>query len=178
MARRLSPISAIDWAIALRARGLAIAWLWVHALKQTAMVAVMTFLKPIPGTPPGERAAPLVLVLHGAGGTAEGGLVLLQSLADEAGLLLLAPASRQRTWDVIMRGYGPDVELIALEDALQRLAALDQRKSRVVELKFFGGLTIDEITEVLGISPATVEREWAFARAWLYDAIEGAKDEG
>ena len=68
----------------------------------------------------------------------------------------------------------PDVELIALEDAMQRLAALDERKSRVVELKFFGGLTIDEIAEVLGLSAATVEREWAFARAWLYDAIEGA----
>jgi RNA polymerase sigma-70 factor, ECF subfamily len=71
----------------------------------------------------------------------------------------------------------PDVELIALEDALERLTALDERKSRVVELKFFGGLTIDEIAEVLEISPATVEREWAFARAWLYDAIEGAEDE-
>jgi RNA polymerase sigma factor (TIGR02999 family) len=71
----------------------------------------------------------------------------------------------------------PDVELIALEDALQKLAAVDERKSRVVELKFFGGLTIDEIAEVLGISAATVEREWAFARAWLYDAIEGAEAE-
>ena len=67
----------------------------------------------------------------------------------------------------------PDVELIALEDALQRLAALDERKSKVVELKFFGGLTIEEIAEVLQVSGATVEREWAFARAWLYDAIEG-----
>jgi RNA polymerase sigma-70 factor, ECF subfamily len=44
-----------------------------------------------------------------------------------------------------------------------------------VELKFFGGLTIDEIAEVLQISAATVEREWAFARAWLYDAIEGSE---
>ena len=69
----------------------------------------------------------------------------------------------------------PEVELIALEDALQRLAALDERKSKVVELKFFGGLTIEEIAEVLGISGATVEREWAFARAWLYDAIEGSE---
>jgi RNA polymerase sigma-70 factor, ECF subfamily len=68
----------------------------------------------------------------------------------------------------------PDVELIALEDALQRLAAVDERKSRVVELKFFGGLTIEEIAEVLQISGATVEREWAFARAWLLQAIEGA----
>lgn len=67
-----------------------------------------------------------------------------------------------------------DVELIALEEALQRLAAMDERKSRVVELKFFGGLTIQEIAEVLQVSGATVEREWAFARAWLYNAIEGA----
>ena len=69
----------------------------------------------------------------------------------------------------------PEVELIALEEALERLTALDERKSRVVELKFFGGLTIEEIAEVLGVSGATVEREWAFARAWLYDAMEGAR---
>jgi RNA polymerase sigma factor (TIGR02999 family) len=68
----------------------------------------------------------------------------------------------------------PDVDLIALEDALARLAALDERKGRVVELRFFGGLAMDEIAEVLGISRATVEREWSFARAWLYDALEGA----
>jgi len=67
----------------------------------------------------------------------------------------------------------PDVDLIDLEDALDRLAAQDERKGRVVELKFFGGLTTEEIAEVLQISGATVEREWAFARAWLYDAIEG-----
>jgi RNA polymerase sigma-70 factor, ECF subfamily len=68
---------------------------------------------------------------------------------------------------------GPDVDLIALEDALGRLAALDPRKAQVVELKFFGGLTVEEIAEVLQVSGATVEREWSFARAWLYDAIEG-----
>ncbi|HET7584393.1 MAG TPA: sigma-70 family RNA polymerase sigma factor [Gemmatimonadaceae bacterium] len=70
----------------------------------------------------------------------------------------------------------PDVDLIALEDALGRLSALDERKARVVELRFFGGLTMDEIAEVLEISRATVEREWSFARAWLYDAIEGTAD--
>jgi RNA polymerase sigma factor (TIGR02999 family) len=67
----------------------------------------------------------------------------------------------------------PDVDLIALEDAMARLTALDERKSRVVELKFFGGLTTEEIAEVMDLSGATVEREWAFARAWLYEAIEG-----
>ena len=67
----------------------------------------------------------------------------------------------------------PDVDLLALEAALDRLAALDARKARVVELRFFGGLTMDEVSTVLDISRATVERDWSFARAWLYDAIVG-----
>lgn len=65
-----------------------------------------------------------------------------------------------------------DVDLIALEDALERLALLDERKARVVELRFFGGLTVEEIAAVLEVSRATIEREWSFARAWLYDAIQ------
>jgi RNA polymerase sigma factor (TIGR02999 family) len=69
-----------------------------------------------------------------------------------------------------------EVELIALEEALERLATMDPRKAEVVELKFFGGLSAREIAEVLGTSDATVEREWAFARAWLYKAIEGPAD--
>jgi RNA polymerase sigma factor (TIGR02999 family) len=68
----------------------------------------------------------------------------------------------------------PDVDMIALEEAVERLTALDARKGQVVELKFFGGLSAREIAEVLGVSDATVEREWTFARAWLYRAIEGA----
>jgi RNA polymerase sigma factor (TIGR02999 family) len=68
---------------------------------------------------------------------------------------------------------GGNVDLIALDDALDRLASLDPRKARVVDLKFFGGLTTEEIAEVLEISRATVEREWSFAQAWLYDAVEG-----
>ena len=67
----------------------------------------------------------------------------------------------------------PEVELIALEHAVGKLAELDVRKARVVELKFFGALSAREIAEVMGISDATVEREWAFARAWLYREIEG-----
>ena len=68
---------------------------------------------------------------------------------------------------------GPDVDLIALEDALERLAKLDERKAKVVELRFFGGLSSEEVAEVLGVSRATVEREWSFARAWLFDALGG-----
>jgi RNA polymerase sigma factor (TIGR02999 family) len=58
-------------------------------------------------------------------------------------------------------------DVLALDEALQTLASFDPQKSRVVELRFFGGLTIEETAEVLGISTATVEREWRAARAWL-----------
>ena len=64
-----------------------------------------------------------------------------------------------------------DVDILALDQAMRRLAAFDPRKSRLVELKFFGGLSIEEIAEVLEVSHATVEREWAVARAWLYREI-------
>ena len=61
-----------------------------------------------------------------------------------------------------------DVDLIALDEALQLLARQDATQSRIIELRFFGGLTIEETAEVLKISPATIKREWAIARAWLY----------
>jgi RNA polymerase sigma factor (TIGR02999 family) len=70
-------------------------------------------------------------------------------------------------------GEAPSVDVIALHDALDALAAIDARKSRIVELKFFGGLTIAEMAEVMELSPATIEREWSFSRAWLYDALAG-----
>ena len=60
-----------------------------------------------------------------------------------------------------------DRELIALNDALDRLEALDPRKSRVVELRYFGGLSVEEAAEVLKVSPITVMRDWQFAKAWL-----------
>src|SRR5437588_1757599 len=60
-----------------------------------------------------------------------------------------------------------DRELIALNDALTRLEAIDERKSKVVELRYFGGLTVEEVAEVLKISTITVMRDWAFAKAWL-----------
>ena len=58
-------------------------------------------------------------------------------------------------------------ELVALDDALKDLAALDPRKSRIIELRFFGGLSIEETAEALQISPITVTREWRSAKAWL-----------
>jgi len=63
------------------------------------------------------------------------------------------------------------LDLVALDDALTRLAALDPQQGRIVELRFFGGLTIEEAGEVLRISPATVKREWTMAKAWLHCAL-------
>jgi RNA polymerase sigma factor (TIGR02999 family) len=61
-----------------------------------------------------------------------------------------------------------EVDLVGLDNALERLAALDERQSRIVELRFFTGLSVDETAEVMGISPATIKREWSSARAWLF----------
>jgi RNA polymerase sigma factor (TIGR02999 family) len=66
-----------------------------------------------------------------------------------------------------------DVNILDLDNALTRLAAFDARKSRVAELRFFGGLSLHEISETLGISPATVERDWQAARAWLFKELSG-----
>jgi RNA polymerase sigma-70 factor (ECF subfamily) len=62
-------------------------------------------------------------------------------------------------------------EVLALDDALKELAALDPQQTRVVELRFFGGLTIEETAEVLHLSPATIKREWQTAKAWLYHEL-------
>lgn len=66
-----------------------------------------------------------------------------------------------------------EVKLLDLHDALDRLGEADARKAQIVELKFFGGLTTEEIAETLRISTATVERDWKFARAWLHQAVSG-----
>lgn len=61
----------------------------------------------------------------------------------------------------------PGIDLVALDDALSKLTALDSQQGRLIELRFFGGLSIEETAVVLGVSPATVKREWVTARAWL-----------
>lgn len=66
-----------------------------------------------------------------------------------------------------------NMDVLRLDDALTALARLDERQSRIVELRFFSGLSIDETAEVLGISPATVSRDWTTARAWLHREMSG-----
>jgi RNA polymerase sigma factor (TIGR02999 family) len=63
-------------------------------------------------------------------------------------------------------------ELIALDEALRTLAEMDEQKGRIVELRFFGGLSIDETAEVLGVSAPTVKRQWRMAKAWLYGQVQ------
>ena len=64
-------------------------------------------------------------------------------------------------------------EVLAIDRALERLAAIDLRKSRVVEMRFFGGLSVEETAEALGVAANTVIRDWSFARAWLRRELEG-----
>jgi len=66
----------------------------------------------------------------------------------------------------------PDADVVALDEALQSLAGFDPRAARVVELRYFGGLTVEQSAEVLGISPKTVKRDWAAARTWLLGELE------
>ena len=67
-----------------------------------------------------------------------------------------------------------DSDLLALDEALNALARIDERKSQVVELRFFGGLSVEETAEVIGISPVTVMREWSKAKAWLYRELSNS----
>jgi RNA polymerase sigma factor (TIGR02999 family) len=69
----------------------------------------------------------------------------------------------------------PDRDFVALDDALTALAAVDARKSQVVEMRFFGGLTLDETAEALNISRDTVKRDWKMAKLWLLRELRGAK---
>ncbi len=72
----------------------------------------------------------------------------------------------------------PTVDLVALDDALNDLARLDARKTQVVELRFFGGLSVEETAEVLRVSPETVMRDWKFARVWLARELSGKEPDG
>jgi RNA polymerase sigma factor (TIGR02999 family) len=69
-------------------------------------------------------------------------------------------------------------DLVGLDDAMNALARLDPRKAQVVEMRFFGGLSVEETAEVLKVSPVTVMRDWSTAKAWLYRELSGGKDDG
>ena len=75
-------------------------------------------------------------------------------------------------------GAAGDPDLVALDDAMNDLAKLDPRKVQVVEMRFFGGLSVDETAEVLKVSPVTVSRDWSAAKIWLYRELTGGADNG
>ena len=127
----------------------------------------------------------LKLVDQRRGAVAESGAFLRHRRAGRCGasssitLGLAAPRSAEPEEPCRCRtsrlGVEPlPVDLVALDEALEKLAEIDQRQTRLVELRFFGGLTIEETAEILRISPATVKRDWALARAWLYRELQGS----
>ena len=75
--------------------------------------------------------------------------------------------------DVLLGTEARGIEVLALDEALNSLSKIDARKGRVVELRYFGGLSVEETAEVLGISPETVKRDWKMAKAWLYGVLTG-----
>ncbi len=83
-------------------------------------------------------------------------------------------AAVQVSWDEALAvSEEPDADIVAIDAALSKLAEVDPRKSQVVELRFFGGLSVEETAEVLKISQQTVMRDWKFAKAWLMRALSG-----
>ena len=76
----------------------------------------------------------------------------------------------------LVAGENRSIDLLALDEALERLAQLDPEQARLVELRFFGGLTVEETAEAMDISPATVKRHWTVAKAWLSRELEGLGD--
>lgn len=79
--------------------------------------------------------------------------------------------------DQVMLAIEPNLDVVALDRALAELAAFDAERARIVELRFFGGLSVEETAAIVGSSPATVKRDWTVARAWLYNRMKG-KAEG
>jgi RNA polymerase sigma factor (TIGR02999 family) len=86
---------------------------------------------------------------------------------DQTGVILGSPEQEDAHVEALEFAEDPTVDLSAIDSALTRLEALDPKQGRIVELRFFGGLSIEETAEIVGVSPATVKREWALARAWL-----------
>jgi RNA polymerase sigma factor (TIGR02999 family) len=134
-----------------------------HALQATALVHEV-FLRPVNA----ER-----LTLHGRTHFfAVASRLMRQILVDHARRQRADKRGGDATLlnldDVSPAAQPTSVDVLALDQALEALASLDARQCHVVELRFFAGLSIDEAAEALGISPATVEREWALAKAWLF----------
>jgi RNA polymerase sigma factor (TIGR02999 family) len=103
---------------------------------------------------------------------------ILVDHARARGRIKRGPSDKASLDDDLVVAPEPAMDLVALDDALNRLAAVNSDAARVVELRYFGGLTIEETATVLRVSDSTVEREWRYARAWLYRALDPPSDSG
>jgi RNA polymerase sigma factor (TIGR02999 family) len=101
--------------------------------------------------------------------------IMRQVLVDHARKLNAAKRKKDRVQVSLDRVANPsrkeEIDLVALDEALRELAAFDERKSQVVELRFFAGLTLEEVAQALGVSKRTAESDWFMARAWLRDKL-------
>jgi RNA polymerase sigma factor (TIGR02999 family) len=104
--------------------------------------------------------------------------ILIDSARRHAAVKRGGPQERLSLDEVPEVSLEPNTRLLALDEALTALAEIDPEQSRIVELRYFGGLTIEETAEVMKSSPATIKREWAMARAWLHQALtDGSKND-
>lgn len=78
--------------------------------------------------------------------------------------------------DLLLAAHTLGIEILALDEALESLSRMDARKGRVVELRYFGGLSVEETAEILGISPETAKRDWKMAKTWLFSELTGKRD--
>ncbi len=97
--------------------------------------------------------------------------ILIDSARRHAAMKRGGPQEKLSLDEVPEVSIEPNLKLLALDEALNALAEIDPEQSRIVELRYFGGLTIEETAEVMKSSPASVKREWAMARAWLHQAL-------
>ena len=104
--------------------------------------------------------------------------ILIEAARSRAALKRGGGAARVTLDDGLIAGEPVTVDVLAVDEALRRLAEVDRDQARLVELRFFGGLTIDECAEALGRSPATVKRHWAVARAWLQREMSRERGDG
>ena len=98
--------------------------------------------------------------------------ILVQRARSRAALKRGGAPQRVTLGDAHGGSVSPDIDVLALDEALSKLATLDPEQAQIVELRYFGGLTVEETADVLGLSPATVKRHWAMARAWLKQTLE------
>ena len=142
-----------------------------HTLQPTALVHE-TYLRLLGDTPPNFENRK-----HFFGAASE---AMRRILVDHARAHLAA--RRGGNWTCVGLPDAPAAEeveaeeVLAVDAALERLTEFDERKGKLVRLRFFAGLTIEEAAEVLGISERTVKREWRFAKAWLYRELHGGRD--